>query len=71
MISYKPQGPDPFPIRLPRQALEVKHEYFLPDDPYYHKEPAFRFVAAIFPTLFQDGLIYAGINMSSMPSHSG
>ena len=41
VMPYKVQGPDPFPVRLPRQPLEIKHEYIIPDDTYYQKEPEF------------------------------
>ena len=41
VMPYKPQGPDPFPVRIPKQPLEVKQECILPDDSYYYKEPEF------------------------------
>ncbi|XP_071511291.1 uncharacterized protein [Diadema antillarum] len=40
---YKPRGPDPFPLRQPKQPPEVKHEilYANVDDPRYYEIPAF------------------------------
>ncbi|XP_076809144.1 uncharacterized protein LOC143452165 [Clavelina lepadiformis] len=42
ILPYKPRGPDPFPVRLPRQPMEVRQEYILPDDSFYKEEPEFR-----------------------------